>query len=132
MMDLKFEAQALTQYLIGENPSEKVIELYTSALNTLNFHFNGNEQRIWDKMMKNSFLLRIIDSGMGAISKNNPIRKRIFLMLAILEAQTQYCDAFFQKKRTKAYFLSFVFNGFISVFYMLVGICYLKLFLQHE
>ncbi|MEI8202982.1 MAG: hypothetical protein WCH34_08220 [Bacteroidota bacterium] len=127
-MELKDEAQVLTKYLIGENTTSEVVDLYTLAIGCLNISFTKNEQNQWDKMMKNVFLLKVIDSGLAIIDKNNPIRKRIFLMLAILEAQPNYYNHFFQKERNSWYLLNFFYRGMVSVFYLVIGVLYLIFF----
>ncbi len=127
-MELKDEAQALTKYLIGENATKEVVDLYTLALGRIDITLSRKELKRWDKMIKNAFLLKVIDSGLAILDKCNPIRKRIFLMLAILEAQPNYCTHFFQKKRKSWYLLNFFYRGVVSVFYLMIGVLYLKLF----
>ena len=110
-MELKDEAQALTKYLIGENATKEVVDLYTLALGRIDITLSRKELKRWDKMIKNAFLLKVIDSG-----------------LAILEAQPNYCTHFFQKKRKSWYLLNFFYRGVVSVFYLMIGVLYLKLF----
>ena len=131
-MELRNEAHVLTQYLIGKNASEEVINLYLQALSILNIPLTEKEKLVWNRMLKNRFYLKLIDSGLAVVNKNSPIRKRIFLLLAILESQTQYSDAFFQKERSPWYLIQFTLSGMIAVFYMILGSIYLKLTYKNE
>jgi hypothetical protein len=106
------EAVLLTRYLAKKSPSPEVIKLYEQALQAIPFQFNEKEMRTWNYCMQHPWALGFIDAGLAFGQTYNPVRKRIYIMLAILETQSAYNDSFLPKER------SFMYN--ISIFFCLV------------
>lgn len=104
--ELKNEAHMLGKYLIGREIDNQIVSLYSRAIQETNSQLmKTNEKRVWKLIQKWPWALGILDSGLAMMSSTSVIRKRILLMLAILETQPQFSRYFLDKKSK---FLDFV------------------------
>jgi hypothetical protein len=115
-MHLEKEAEILTRYLIKKSPSTQVIELYAAALQNLKFTPTVKEDIAWDFGLKNPWSMSLIDAAFAINSHHNMIRKRILVMLAILETQSEYHSYFVHKGRPKWYVI-------VVIWLLVKGLC---------
>jgi hypothetical protein len=106
------ECSKLTRYLIGEEPVAQVYFLFEKAHQHISFEFAEKEEKLWSRCMRNFFLLYCVDAALAAGKTASVIRKKIFVLLAILESVPEYHHHFLPAKRSPLYFI-IVF--FISV-----------------
>lgn len=93
--DIGREAQILTRYLIKEKPREKEVSLYATALSSHDASLTTKrDEHLWQLMMRNPSLIGIVDAGLALTDPHSNIRRRIFLMLSILEASPGYAATF--------------------------------------
>ncbi len=119
-MHCEQEAILLTKYLSKKPPLPEVIKLYEKALQTIPFQFSEKEERIWAFCMRQPWALGFIDAGLAFGQTYHPVRKRIYIMLAILETQPAYNDHFLPKERPALYNI-YIFLLLVKAFFKLVA-----------
>jgi hypothetical protein len=120
-MHCEQEAILLTKYLAKKSPLPEVIKLYEKALQAIPFQFSEKDERIWNFCMHHSWSLGLIDAGLAFGQTYHPVRKRIYIMLAILETQPAYSDCFLPKERSVMYNFYIFFCLVKAAFKMVVG-----------
>lgn len=88
------EAEIITKYLLGINPSERDVLLYQNAILALAPAINHREQYFWDATLRYPWLLPYFDAGFAFLSPDHFIRKKTYIMLAILETNPAYAEHF--------------------------------------
>lgn len=107
----KLEATQIGNYLLGISVGETEKDTYADAMQKLNITFSDYEGVLWKSMMKSKGRMACIDAGLAFKEPNNNARRKLFTMLAILEASPDYTS----------YFLSRNFSGFYFFKVGLVG-----------
>ena len=120
------EAHILSKYLVGKGCSSDMAYRYAGAVNKLNASLSAEEQVRWDKMMSNSFYLKMVDSGLAITNPQSALRKRIFIMLAILEASPDFTESFLPQKRSVFYLVPLGFRAGLSALYLVFGTLFVK------
>ena len=120
------EAEVLSKYLIGKECPAEIVEHYQEAIAKLNAGLNDSEQKIWGKMLSSPFYLKLIDSGLAISNPQSALRKRIFIMLAILEASPDFTDSFLPQERSIFYLVPLGFRAGLSALYLVFGTLMVK------
>jgi len=94
------ECEILSRYLIRISPAESIRTSYHLALQKIPISFSDSENALWLKCLHNNWLLPYIDSYLACKYPSHPIRKKIFLMLALLEAHPEYTGFFLPARST--------------------------------
>ncbi|MDP4267372.1 MAG: hypothetical protein Q8880_08055 [Bacteroidota bacterium] len=121
------EAEIIAKYLIGENIDERVIELYHEGLNKRKIVLNHQEERLWRIVMRFPILIGFVDGGLYFIHPTSSIRKKLYLMLAILETSPLCCNYFLSRKFSKFYILKLILSGIRGVYRGILGYIFVKL-----
>ncbi len=122
------EARKLACYLISKLIGAEEIERYEMAVQIKQVSMNLSEQKIWSLMLNYSIVLASVDSCLALTNRNSPIRQRICIMLAILEAHPDYFSSFYKKRLRFLDHLNLLFSLFASPFKIMLGILIIKLF----
>ena len=88
------EAARLGRYLVGRAPSPLLAARYARAVALLGADIAPDEARAWRLTSRLPLALRVVDGGLALAKPNGSIRRRLHLMLAVLEASPEHCDAF--------------------------------------
>jgi len=115
------EAATLTFYLTNKAPTTKVVVLYDQALQQTPVETDQKQQKLWAFCMKHTWALGFIDAGLALTVPYHPIRKRLFIMLAILETQPAYNSYFLPRKRSKLHVFNIAFLMMNAVLKVVVG-----------
>ena len=121
------EAQKLSQYLIGEKCSEQTEHHYIEAVHKLNATLTETQQKTWDRMLRSKFYLKLVDSGLALSNPQSSLRKRIFIMLTLLEASPEHIRYFLPQERNIWYLIPLGFRAGMSGVYMVFGVIVVKL-----
>jgi hypothetical protein len=121
------ESQALSKYLIGQPCPPQITERYAEAVNKLYAALTAGEQKTWDKMMAYGFYLKLIDSGLAIVNPQSALRKRIFIMLTLLEATPDFTAYFLPQQRSIFYLVVLGCRMSFSALYMICGVITVKL-----
>jgi hypothetical protein len=121
------EAIILSKYLLGQGSSEQEDKLYHEAMTRLNILLTGQEAKVWKYMMTHPRSVPYIDAALALTKPNGNIRRKIFVMLAILEASPTHSDQFLPLRFNSLYFFKVMYSSIRSVLRALTGIILLKL-----
>jgi hypothetical protein len=86
--DLSAECQAFTRYLIGQQPSAYVIDKYVQAhaiSPELKEALTPLDEFLLDAASSRPWLLRLVDPYTSAFARTAMVRKKLILLLSILE-----------------------------------------------
>jgi hypothetical protein len=93
------ECRVITQYLLGQEPPQDLINRYIEA-NSI--HFTGETSHtdlaIVAFVRRNPWSLPFLDAVSGFFRPNSLLRKKILLMIAILEAAPQFAVFFLPER----------------------------------
>ncbi len=120
--NLVFEAEQITKYLLGTSLLDPEKKTYLAAIQKLNIPFSKYEQALWSSMLKSKWRMACIDAGLALKDPNNNTRRKIFTMLAILEASPNYTKYFLPKKFSFLYVFKLIVVGARAVTRALVGL----------
>jgi len=98
------EAEVIARYLIGISPTAEEKQRYGQAAAECGLRMNESEAALWARMMNHPSLIAPIDSALALRNPLSPIRQRIFIMLAILEATPRNANLFLPKSRGDWFF----------------------------
>ncbi len=101
---LFLESERITNYLIGIPIHETEKNTYAAAMQKVTISFSKYEQLLWQNMLKSKWRMACIDAGLAVKEPNNSVRRKLFTMLAILEASPNY-TSFFLSKRFSFFYL---------------------------
>ncbi|MCW3125431.1 MAG: hypothetical protein JWO03_1089 [Bacteroidetes bacterium] len=121
------EAQVLSRYLIGEKCSDQTVYHYTEAVQKMNAVLNESQMKTWRSMLRSLFYLKLIDSGLALTNPQSPLRKRIFIMLALLESSPDHVRYFLPQERSIWYLIPLGFRAGMSALYGIFGFFSVKL-----
>lgn len=114
------EALVLVPYLVGRAATPEAIMLYARARTELLLPLTAEEQRLWSRCLKHRILLPLVDAAL-AFRKESGIRRRLFVLLAILESLPAYADCFLPKRRSAFYLLYLLWKGGLSLLKAALG-----------
>jgi hypothetical protein len=120
------EADRLARYLAGAAASDSVARDYWRAVDRLGAGPDGNGQRIWQRMMSSPLLLRMVDSGLALTAPASDLRKRIFIMVAILETEPSLADRFLPRDRPPLYLMAVGLIALRAVLCAVAGVILVK------
>lgn len=116
------ECDVLSHYLVNAPPTKRAKTAYYRALQNVSPAFSPEQQTLFEKCMKREWLLPYVDAYLGSREPHHPIRKKIFIMLAVLETQPGYSSHFLPSKSSFLKVLSVVVTrGIISILKLVIG-----------
>jgi nucleoside-diphosphate-sugar epimerase len=121
------EADFMTRYLLGVCCSHELKIRYAQAIERLKIELDLEERRLWRIVNRYPFLLRIIDGGSALLKRHGGIRRKIYTMLAILEASPEHADLFLPKAYTGLYLLGLVGAGIRAGVSAAAGVLLIKM-----
>jgi hypothetical protein len=127
MLQLPDEAATLGRYLIGSSPTDEEKARYVSAIETIALPMSEQEKMLWARMMNHPTLIPSIDAALALRNPLSPLRQRIFVMLAILEAGPGRTQHFLPQARA-GWLFALILPGLRSVFHAATGIVLLTWF----
>ena len=93
-MTLADECRLLTRYLLDRDPGPDIRERYAAAHEALHLHSDEPEVRF---LHRHPRLLPLLDAAAGVLRPQSLLRKKVYLMTALLEATPEHADFFLQQ-----------------------------------
>lgn len=116
------EAVLITEYLLAVKVGDREKEIYSQAMETLKIPFSKYEEALWEEMLLAKFKMASIDAALALTEPSNNVRRKLYTMLAILEASPDYTSFFLSKNYSKLYIFRLVAVGVRAVFRALIGL----------
>ena len=120
------EAEQITNYLLSVPVLESEKNNYLDAMQKLNIQFSEYENALWKSMMKSKGRMASIDAGLALKEPNNQVRRKIFIMLAILEASPNYTSYFLSKNYSFFYIFNLGLVGIRAGWRAMIGVVIVK------
>ena len=124
--ELLREARFIGRYLLRIMPSFDLQIRYAAAHGRLKIEMDRDEERLWRIIERYPSALRMIDSGLAFIKPHGGIRRKIYTMLAILEASPQHCDQFLPKTCTVFDLFKFIGIALRAGFATFIGLVFIQ------
>ena len=121
---LEKEATLFSSYLVSREASPQAVRLYANAMN--NSEPSDSDKKILHFMTKHKSSIGFIDAGLVITNPTSEVRRRLYVMTAILEASTEHQDLFLPKKRSPWYVFAVMYTGIRAVMKAIFGILLLK------
>jgi hypothetical protein len=93
----------------------------------LNVELDAVDRRLWKIVTSCPFTFRIIDGGLAIVRPTSSIRRKVYIMLALLETSPEYCEYFLPKGFGSLYAVNIVLTGARALLVGLLGYVVLKL-----
>jgi len=120
------EAELFGRYLLGRGPNERSILLYEDALKKMNITSEGKDMKILLYIFSHPWSLKYLDAGLALFRRESPVRRKICLMLAILETSPEYSRYFLTEKRSLFYLIYILWVCLSAGFKASIGALILK------
>ncbi len=118
------QASLLARYLIGKSVSDsKVVELYEAAVTR---DQSQAEEKLVQFAFKHPWLIPSLDAALVFVRPHSELRRRIYIMFAVLESMPQFADLFLPRKFRFTDVVALVFTGFRAVCRAIVGFILMK------
>jgi hypothetical protein len=102
----KKETLVFCRYLVGEDATETVIKLYSSANNKLDLQLTSREKMQLIYLLESPWMLPFIDAALAIVHPQGAIRKKLYLMFCITESIPEYSRHFLPRAQSKTYIFS--------------------------
>jgi nucleoside-diphosphate-sugar epimerase len=120
------EADFVTRYLLGIHCSQALKIRYAQAIEQLQIELEFDERRLWKIVSRYPRVLRIIDGGLALLKPHGGIRRKIYTMLAILEASPEHAEHFLPKTCTRLHMLALLGVGLRAGLAAVAGVLFIK------
>lgn len=117
-----FEAEQIGYYLLGIHVLHSEKNTYADAMQKLNISLSNYDLLLWKTMLKSKSRMACIDAALALKEPNNNVRRKLFTMLAILEASPNYTTYFLSRNFSPFYIIKIGWVGMRAVFRAAIGI----------
>lgn len=122
------EAKIFGAYIVGAIPSQDIITRYIHIATSSPPPLTTQDKAIISFIYRHPGLLGAIDAYAAFFRPESEIRRRLFIMFAVLEATPEYADKFLPKDRGFLSFLT-IFGVSLRAFFRLVMGCVVMAFI---
>ena len=124
---LEKEAELFSKYLLNQFPNQTVKVLYVKAMQLSDSSTGIQDKKLVQFVTENNWSIGLIDSGLAIIRPDAEVRRRLYILFALLESMPDYWDHFLPKKRSPFYLIVIVFHGTAAILKATLGIALIKL-----
>lgn len=122
---LHAEARCFARYLVGRTPSTEVQARYALAMGTT--PPAGRDAALLGLARRRPRTIGLLDGGLALVDPHAELRRRLYVMLAILESTPEHCDRFLPAARGPAYVLLVALAGLRGALRGAAGVLLLRL-----
>lgn len=123
---INHQAVIFTKYLIKKEPDSQSITLYSQAI-AHQTELSYRDAKLLKFVQKHPFWIGCIDGGLAFVNPHSEVRRRIYIMFAILESQPLFWRNFLPIKRSWWYLFFILFTGLRAVIRAAAGIVMVKI-----
>ena len=116
------EAALFCQYIIDSFPSQEVVHRYETILNSSSVKVTPKDARIIAFAHKHPRMLGAIDSYAALFMPHTEIRRRLYILFAVLESTPEHSEQFLPKDHGALYWLVIAGVSIRTVFRVLLGV----------
>jgi hypothetical protein len=120
-MERRREAELLCYYLVNRPLSDEAAMLFARASELHPVFLSAAEQKAWNHCLKHPSMITFIDAALAIRKTNSGIRRKIFLMFAVLESLPEYHTCFLPSSRSPFYPVYIFFRGVLATMKSIIG-----------
>jgi hypothetical protein len=120
------EADCIALYVVGEHAGIREKRIYAEAMRKLNINLTGAEEALWQSMLNSKTQMACIDGGLALLRPASQLRRKLFIMVAVLEASPHYTDHFLSRRFSFSYLVKIGLIGMRAICRGIAGIIILK------
>lgn len=120
-IELTNEAKAFGHYVVGHQPSQTIISLYKKAVSSPDLAIDVTDQKLLAFVHRYPYLIGLIDAGLPFYKPYSEVRRRLYLILAIMEASPDHYNQFMPQKRSFLYIFAVMYFGILTIIKTIVG-----------
>ncbi|MBI2271389.1 MAG: hypothetical protein HYU69_13680 [Bacteroidetes bacterium] len=121
------EAEIFGRYLLGLSPNNTVKKLYAHAIQSTNPICAVADRKLLTFALKNNWSIGLIDSGLAFLEPGSELRRRLYILFAIMESTPEYADHFLTRKRNPVYLIIVLLSGIRAVIKTTFGSLLIKI-----
>lgn len=122
---LAHQAVIFTKYLISKQPNTQSITLYSRAI-AQGGELDGYDLKLLSFVQRHPFWVGCVDGGLALVNPHSEVRRRIYVMFAILESQPVFWRDFLPIKQNRWYIFFILFTGLRAIIRAVTGIVIVK------
>lgn len=128
----KKELTLFTKYILhSATPTQEMRRLYRKGVTNEAESINEQDLVGLNFVIKHPWAIKFLDSGYAIINPSHEIRRRLYIVFSLLEANTSYTDFFLPQKRNPLYAIKLGFQGCWSLLKAAIGILIIKGFVKN-
>ncbi len=109
------DARRIARHLVGEEPRPGVCARWLEALEVAAAPLaRERDRRLWALARRPGPWLGLVDAGLALTDPHSPVRQRLCLMLAILEASPAHVGRFLERDLSPVAFLPLAARGVLA------------------
>ena len=108
------QATIFSHYLLKQSPSPKAIQLYKDSVGDI-IQISSLDRKLFRYIEQHPLSIGFIDAALPLYSPHSEVRRRLYLMLAILEASPEYYRDFLPVERKVWYIFFVTYSGIRAV-----------------
>lgn len=124
--ELEKEAALFGRYLLKESPNKEAVKLYVNAMRFNPGDASSRDTKLLAFAMRHPWAISLIDGGLVFTDGNSEFRRRLYVMVSVLETNVEYADTFLPKARSLWYVLVVGFSGVRGALRALLGLMLIK------
>jgi hypothetical protein len=128
--ELDREVSVFAQYYLGLPASSTITERYRTYLDLYPVNISLRDERLVQFAIKYPWLIRFLDAGLAILSPHSELRRRLYIMFALLESDKTYASLFLSKKRAGWYVVRIIGTGINAVIKTVLGIVLVKMVIK--
>jgi hypothetical protein len=119
---LQQQATVFGIYFLNQMPHQPVIDLYVKLVCPKDMTADPTEQKLLIFAVRHPWSISFLDGGLVFTRPHAELRRRLYVLLAILESDPAYWDYFLPRQRSPLYALWIGLVGIRAVCTAMVGI----------
>jgi hypothetical protein len=92
------EADQIALHVVGRSAGEREKALYSQAMGLLKPGMTEREKALWESMLRSRRRMAWADAGLALVRPSSVLRRKLLVMVAILEASPDYADQFLPRR----------------------------------
>lgn len=125
--ELRQEAKVLGKYLVGVAPPDRAVNFYVRVIREQQIAVSERDARCLGFVVRNPWSVGLIDGGLRLTRGHSEVRRRLYILFSILEAQPELHQYFLSQDRPFWYVAVVGFRLFAAGLKAAGGLVFVKL-----
>lgn len=121
------EFEIFSRYLVRDLPGKHIKQRYEKIINASNSQTSASDTRILNFALNHPWSVGMLDGGSALIRPHTELRRRLYVLTAILEATPEYAHLFMTQQRSPLYLVVILFSGIRACLRAIAGIIFIKI-----